>query len=1094
MADARGGRGQARGGRGGGDRGGDRGRGGGGRGSFPRGGGDDPGGHGGGSGFRGDRGGRGGSFGGGGSDHRGRGGNFGGGGDRGRGRGARGGFAPRRDAFEDEAHTFYGQGSVIPQPDADVTNLEDATVKNHQSRDKTLVKKMGSMKLTDSTVSFMPCRPAFGTKGKQIVVWTNYFRLLIKPVVLYRYNLEVRKGEIADAPADEPKGKRKGKAQAGGGGGGGSNGPLTSVPKRKLKIILQHALAELRRLEPNAVLATEFKSQLVSLNKLQLAKNPIVVRFKNENATREELFNVKIVGETEAPLAAMAQYLRDMVDPSDPDDAHFPRFETSVDALNVVLGHSPRANDEVAAVGKGRFFPYGPGASSARLGQQGPLTAIRGFFQSVRLATGRALLNVNVTHGVFKTDVLVSDLCRWSGVNVFGTGNINAQDTVHMRLRGLSKFLAKTRVTVQFRTADGKDVTAKKAIHGLACSRDLTRPPAGSTVFFSEGFVYGGPQEVRFQLDPAEGQTKVLGNKRPGLYSVAEYWRWKYGQAPDKTLPLVNLGTPSKPMFFPAERCTITAGQAVRSKLSGDETTAMLDFACRSPFANAVSIERDSAAALGLDEPTLKDFGITIDKRLLTVIARELPPRVVTYADQKPLHPRSGSWNLGGVKFVKPGPKITNWNWVRITEGPNPRVSTEVVEESVKQFVKFLNESGVAIDTQAPKIRRQIIIGRGTATEDIRRAFAALADDTTKAKGTTKGFFLLVILPKQDTTLYGAVKSLADVHFGFHTICSVERKFLQNNTQIFANIGLKWNLKNGGNNHLVKDTIDIVASGKAMIVGYDVTHPTNMSNDRSTAPSLVGMVASVDRDLGQWPAVAWEQPSRQEMLGDKLTEHFKHRLVLWRQRNQNKLPESIIIYRDGVSESQFTQVLEIELPMIRKACSQLYPPKQRPKLAIIVSVKRHQTRFYPASEQNMDLKSRNIKNGTVVDRGVTQARTWDFYLTAHTALKGTARPAHYTVLMDEIFREKYGVSAPAADQLEKLTHNLCYLFGRATKAVSICPPAYYADILCDRARLHRPHLFDVSDAASTATGASQTATPSNAIQVHPNLRDTMYYI
>ncbi|KAE9566762.1 hypothetical protein CGMCC3_g17070 [Colletotrichum fructicola] len=546
-------------------------------------------------------------------------------------------------------------------------------------------------------------------------------------------------------------------------------------------------------------------------------------------------------------------------------------------------------------------------------------------------------------------------------------------------------------------------------------------------------------------------------------------------------------------MFFPAERCTITASQSVRSKLSRDETTAMLEFACRSPFANAVSIERNSAAALGLDEPTLKDFGITIDKRLLTVIARELPPPVVTYADQKTLHPRSGSWNLGGVKFVKPGPKITNWNWVRITEGPNPRVSTEVVEESVQKFVDFLNESGVAIDTQAPKIRHQITVRRPTATGDIRRAFAALADDTTKAKGTTKGFFLLVILPQQDNTLYGAIKSLANIHFSFHTICSVEEKFLQDNTQIFANISLKWNLKNSSNSHLIKDTIDIVTSGKAMIIGYDVTHPTNMSNDRSIAPSLVRMVASVDRDLGQWPAVAWEQPPRQEMLGDKLTEHFKHRLVLWRQRNQNKLPESIIIYRDGVSESQFTQVLEIELPMIRKACDQLYPPKQRPKLAVIMSVKRHQTRFYPASDQNMDLKSRNIKNGTVVDRSVTQAHTWDFFLTAHTALKGTARPAHYTMLMDEIFREKYGVGAPAADQLEKLTHNLCYLFGRATKAVSICPPAYYADILCDRARLHRPHLFDESDTASTTTG-SQTAAPLNATQVHPNLRDTMYYI
>ncbi|KAK1658101.1 ribonuclease H-like domain-containing protein [Colletotrichum godetiae] len=640
------------------------------------------------------------------------------------------------------------------------------------------------------------------------------------------------------------------------------------------------------------------------------------------------------------------------------------------------FGHSPRANDEVAAVGKGRFFPSGPGATSARLGQQGPLTAIRGFFQSVQLAAGRTLLNVNLTHGVFKTDVLVSDLCRWSGVDKFGTDNINAQDIVHMRLRGLSKFLAKTRVTIRFRTADDKDVTAKKAIHGLACSRDVNR-----TVVFSHSFVYGGPQEVRFQLNSVEGQTKVLGNKPPGLYSVAEYWQWMYGQAPDKTLPLVIFGTPSKPMFFPAERRTITAGQAVRSKLSGDGTTAMLDFACCSPFANAVSIERESAAALGLDEPILKDFGITVDKRLLIVVARELPAPVVT-----------GSWNLGGVQFAKQGPRITNWNWVRITEGPNPKESTKEVGKSVQKFVEFLNESGVAVDTQVPNTAHQITVHRPTANEDIRRAFAAIADYTTKAKGTTKGFFLFVILPRQETTLYGAVKSLAYVHFGFHTICSVERKFLQNNTQIFANIGLKWNLKNGGNNHAVEDTNDIVTSGKAMIVGYDVTHPTNMPNDRSTAPSLVGMVASVDRDLGQWPAVAWEQPFRQEMLENELTEHFKSRLVLWRQRNENTLPEFIIIYRDGVSESQFTQVLEIELPMVRKACDQLYPPRQRPKLTVIVSVKRHQTRFYPASEQNMDPKSRNI-------------------------------------------------NAPAADQLEKLTYNTCYLFGPATKAISICLPA-----------------------------------------------------
>ncbi len=69
------------------------------------------------------------------------------------------------------------------------------------------------------------------------------------------------------------------------------------------------------------------------------------------------------------------------------------------------------------------------------------------------------------------------------------------------------------------------------------------------------------------------------------------------------------------------------------------------------------------------------------------------------------------------------------------------------------------------------------------------------------------------------------------------------------------------------------------------------------------------------------------------------------------------------------------------------------------------------------------------------------------------------------------------------------THNLCYLFGRATKSVSICPPAYYADLLCERGRqyLHSTmngeggQAFDISRAEWTR-------------DVHPALSESMFYI
>lgn len=88
-----------------------------------------------------------------------------------------------------------------------------------------------------------------------------------------------------------------------------------------------------------------------------------------------------------------------------------------------------------------------------------------------------------------------------------------------------------------------------------------------------------------------------------------------------------------------------------------------------------------------------------------------------------------------------------------------------------------------------------------------------------------------------------------------------------------------------------------------------------------------------------------------------------------------------------------------------------------------------------------------------------EARNWEFFLQSHHAAKGTARPAHYFVLVNEIFTkdlaQEYGYHT-AADMLEGVTYNMCWLYGRATSAVSIPPPVYYADLACKRGRRYLP--------------------------------------
>jgi len=57
--------------------------------------------------------------------------------------------------------------------------------------------------------------------------------------------------------------------------------------------------------------------------------------------------------------------------------------------------------------------------------------------------------------------------------------------------------------------------------------------------------------------------------------------------------------------------------------------------------------------------------------------------------------------------------------------------------------------------------------------------------------------------------------------------------------------------------------------------------------------------------------------------------------------------------------------------------------------------KHHHVRFFP--QENGGDKNSNALPGTLVESGVTQPYENDFYLCAHAAIKGTARPVHYNV-------------------------------------------------------------------------------------------------
>lgn len=215
-----------------------------------------------------------------------------------------------------------------------------------------------------------------------------------------------------------------------------------------------------------------------------------------------------------------------------------------------------------------------------------------------------------------------------------------------------------------------------------------------------------------------------------------------------------------------------------------------------------------------------------------------------------------------------------------------------------------------------------------------------------------------------------------------------------------------------------------------------------------------------------------------DMMLERLQEYFKR---------MKSYPDRIIVFRDGVSEGQFDQVLFQELPRMKEAFKSL--KSYNPKLTIAICGKRHHTRFYPIKPENADRTSNTVA-GTVVDQGVTAVYDFDFYLQAHAGLQGTVRATHYSVIFDE---NKF-----PADEIQQGANNVSYLWARATKSVSLIPPAYWADRACERGRqyLHGilPPLKGSPESRLDENQMKRKAEELWGNGIHENLKGSMFYL
>ncbi len=508
-------------------------------------------------------------------------------------------------------------------------------------------------------------------------------------------------------------------------------------------------------------------------------------------------------------------------------------------------------------------------------------------------------------------------------------------------------------------------------------------------------------------------------------------------------LPTVNLGTNSKPRLLPCELMDMLGGQS-RSRLTPEITAQVIRHSAILPderfkrIIGSAAGHSESAVEAVRSDPTCINFGVSaINAQPLIVSSQLLPPPKLEYRGGKDAQPGlAGSWNVAG-KLLQQCAGEVRYGYLMIS-----------MDKPRDDWVESINKFDQAIMRDFAEVGVNMVRGGAPlACSDQ----SQIIEEKLRLMRSAKIIFVLLNAPA-----YEKVKFVAE-SLGILTQCVKWSNVLALKSGFGANLVLKVNTKLGGMNHCLKSRLPSQPSGSTasssfqrppaslswvfdrpcMMVGIDVSHP-----DASTGKELKSMaavVASMDGYASKYVAHLSAQASREEMVSG-LSSAMESIFKAFQIRNSGRMPEHVLVYRDGVSDSQFDQVLQIELVAIKNAVALCGYEDSSVKIAVIICQKGHKTRLAYYDENTYI----NLCPGMVVDEGITSTGINEFYLNSHTAIQGTARPCKYSLIHDEIGFKMI--------ELQLLTYWTCFLNARCNKSVSYATPAYYAHHASKRGR------------------------------------------
>ena len=620
---------------------------------------------------------------------------------------------------------------------------------------------------------------------------------------------------------------------------------------------------------------------------------------------------------------------------------------------------------------------------------------------------------------------------------------------------------------------------------GCLCTAQYTGNPMPNKEWKIHRIHEKSANEERIEWrDPATGQG--TGEQ----ITIAQYFKRKYNlglQFPQ--LPLMEMT--KKGVKYPMELLHLLPNQRYAVKLDEVQTANMIKFAVAPPHKRKEAMEKGKAMLNWQNDMFLKNYNMQIDSDTIKTNARLLPPPGIEFGGNKVEQPGTkGRWDLRGKKFFLPNPKSNELKSWGIGFFPG-RVKPDkaALEKFAQDFIKAYRGHGGLVANGMPHII--------PLPADTGPAIEALFNQTGNKFGM-RPQLLIVLVQDKASFNYLRIKKSADCRFGVVSQVMQIGQVMKGNPQYYSNVLMKVNAKLGGCTSKVKPNAASGFKGNfqgpTMFIGADVSH----ASPGSPEPSMAALTVSFDRHAGRYAAGCQTNGHRVEMIQDaNFMSVLGPMVTAWkREVGGNNMPTQVFYMRDGVSEGQFSHVLQQEVKSLKKVLNIASGSTWKGKLTVVVASKRHHVRAYPRpGDSSAGDQKGNPLPGCLIERDITLPREFDFYLYSHIALQGTSRPVHYTILSDE--------ADHPVNVIQNMIYEHCYQYMRSTTSVSLHPAVYYAHLASNRAKAH----LDVPATAGPQGGPgykqnapSSDGAPSSdsspLIKMAPagNIQTSMWYI